>query len=232
MPSVTDLCRRSFPFRLHAAGAGPCRQQTFTPPPLIHLDRRFQLGPVFSFSPFNSSRTMASSSLLNARLARLNKLVQSDLAALPDRTFAPPQATGTQSASDDDTPGGILLVDDATSKQSTPALAPAPDTRNLAPSNSEPSSTAALSVNEERRFVWIEGATSSFNLAPMPKPVARPVQLPPTTLAQGEIADQKSFAPIVALSRYPYKYCIREHSQNIASAFFDAGKFWAREWDL
>ncbi|RJE19768.1 QDE-2-interacting protein [Aspergillus sclerotialis] len=41
-----------------------------------------------------------------------------------------------------------------------------------------------------------------------------------------------SFCPIVAVSRYPYKYIKGELSQTVASGFFDGGKFWNREWDL
>lgn len=41
-----------------------------------------------------------------------------------------------------------------------------------------------------------------------------------------------SFCPVVAVSRYPYKYIKGQLSQTIASGFFDQGKFWDREWDL
>ncbi|KAI9708315.1 MAG: hypothetical protein M1820_004019 [Bogoriella megaspora] len=40
------------------------------------------------------------------------------------------------------------------------------------------------------------------------------------------------FCPIVALSKYPYTFVNESASQPIASAFFDNGKFWLREWEL
>ncbi|PYH45477.1 uncharacterized protein BP01DRAFT_398403 [Aspergillus saccharolyticus JOP 1030-1] len=43
----------------------------------------------------------------------------------------------------------------------------------------------------------------------------------------------KIFAPIIALSRYPYKFIKDEGlSQQIASRFFDKNQFWARSWDI
>ncbi|KAK4988428.1 hypothetical protein LTR50_003942 [Elasticomyces elasticus] len=41
-----------------------------------------------------------------------------------------------------------------------------------------------------------------------------------------------TFTPIVAASKFPYKFVDRQFSQPIASRFFDANKFWSREWDL
>ncbi|GAQ04283.1 hypothetical protein ALT_1604 [Aspergillus lentulus] len=40
------------------------------------------------------------------------------------------------------------------------------------------------------------------------------------------------FCPLMALSRYPYKFVRKELSQTVASRFFDGGKFWQRVWDL
>jgi hypothetical protein len=49
----------------------------------------------------------------------------------------------------------------------------------------------------------------------------------------GELAEFGAwFAPIVAVSKFPYKYVETSAMQSIASAFFDGGKFWMREWDL
>lgn len=57
--------------------------------------------------------------------------------------------------------------------------------------------------------------------------------LPPTTLDRGHLGSPTHhYSPVVALSKYPYKWCDKTHAQDIASAFFDRGKFWAREWDL
>jgi hypothetical protein len=57
--------------------------------------------------------------------------------------------------------------------------------------------------------------------------------LPTTNLNRGDLATvYHLFTPIQALAKYPYKFCDKNHSQDIASAFFDGGKFWKREWDL
>lgn len=56
---------------------------------------------------------------------------------------------------------------------------------------------------------------------------------PVADLKRGSLASPRHhFTPIQALSRYPYKYCSKSHMQDIASSFFDQGKFWQRQWDL
>ncbi|PVH98438.1 hypothetical protein DM02DRAFT_531085 [Periconia macrospinosa] len=177
------------------------------------------------------------SSTYHARLARLSELVQSDLAALPDRTPSPPSPDiDLVSISDDDTQGRVPLSTDASDKHTVTALATSSNTTSTPPlAQPSPSKVEKViqpedpSSNDERRFIWLEGVPSTYNLASMP---ARTVQLPPVTLTKGERAIDKSFAPLVALSKYPYKFCNKDHAQAVASAFFDAGKFWAREWDL
>jgi hypothetical protein len=41
-----------------------------------------------------------------------------------------------------------------------------------------------------------------------------------------------SFVPIVPLSKFPYKYIPKERKEDVADAFFNAGQFWDRSWDL
>ncbi|KAA8646301.1 hypothetical protein EYZ11_004422 [Aspergillus tanneri] len=41
-----------------------------------------------------------------------------------------------------------------------------------------------------------------------------------------------SFCPVVAVSRFPYKFVKDQLSQTVASQFFDRGQFWSRSWDL
>ncbi|KAH7411613.1 hypothetical protein DE146DRAFT_602960 [Phaeosphaeria sp. MPI-PUGE-AT-0046c] len=90
--------------------------------------------------------------------------------------------------------------------------------------------------NTERRFVLVEGAVSSYNIGNKRSSTAPPVPsspLPTIDLSRGDLAPARHhFTPILALAKYPYKFCNPSHSQDIASAFFDAGKFWKREWDL
>ncbi|KAF4260864.1 hypothetical protein CNMCM8812_005211 [Aspergillus fumigatus] len=40
------------------------------------------------------------------------------------------------------------------------------------------------------------------------------------------------FCPLVAISKYPYKFVHKELSQMVANRFFNGGKFWQRVWDL
>lgn len=49
----------------------------------------------------------------------------------------------------------------------------------------------------------------------------------------GRLADiGTSFCPIVAISKYPYKFVPYQLSVDIAHGFFDDGKFWYRPWDM
>ncbi len=41
-----------------------------------------------------------------------------------------------------------------------------------------------------------------------------------------------SFCPIVAVSKYPYRYLSKPDSETVANRFFNEGKFWEREWEL
>jgi hypothetical protein len=131
---------------------------------------------------------------------------------------------------DDEESGGVLLqasqrLPAATSKQSA-----ANRSANPVPA------TAPASTNTECRFVLVEGVESSYNMGTKSPSTDRPYSsaaLPSIDLTRGHLtAPQHHFTPIVAIAKYPYKFCNKSHSQEIASAFFDAGKFWNREWDL
>lgn len=171
-----------------------------------------------------------------ARLEMLRKLIKSDLEALPDRPASPE----TEYVSDEEPTGGVSLEPSAPSiKQplsespvrATNAASPSKEQQVKTPPTSEPPSPI---VNPERRFVWVKGAESTYNLGAAPNfsPLP-PSELPPTDLKKCELAPaEKYFTPILALSKYPYLFCNKDCMQDIASAFFDAGKFWAREWDL
>lgn len=159
-----------------------------------------------------------------ARLKRLRSILQPHLDALPDRT--PTESILSHS----DASGGVPLdLADAPSKQPPPApLTPQPEPAPI-PDN----------LNTDRRFVWLNDAHSSYNPAPMPnrvvstQPPHAPAPLPATNLHRGDLGSATHhYSPIVALSKYPYKWCNKNLSQPIASTFFDQAKFWAREWDL
>jgi hypothetical protein len=159
-----------------------------------------------------------------SRLERVAKLIQLDINALPDRAVPPQLAP----ASDDDESGGVSLEQTqplSTGSSKQPA--------NDASTNTAPV-TAQAPANTDRRFVLVQGAVSSYNPGTMR--TSRPSKaspLPSIDLNRGDLAAARHrFTPIQALAKYPYKFCDRAHSQDIASAFFDDGKFWAREWDL
>jgi hypothetical protein len=40
------------------------------------------------------------------------------------------------------------------------------------------------------------------------------------------------FCPILALSKFPYKFIEKKSMQSVATEFFDGGKFWDRKWNL
>lgn len=41
-----------------------------------------------------------------------------------------------------------------------------------------------------------------------------------------------AFCPLLAVSKFPYKFVRNSSADKIAKGFFDQGKFWLRTWDL
>jgi hypothetical protein len=145
------------------------------------------------------------------------------LQALPDRVITPEPVVDN-----DDVSGGVSLLEpqaaaEDSSKQSEVAL----------PTRPAPAPAAEIT---DRRFVLVKGAGSSYNTGTMRSSAAPPKQtskLSATNLQRGDLAaPHHHFTPIQALAKYPYRFCDKSLSQDIASAFFDGGKFWDREWDL
>jgi hypothetical protein len=66
---------------------------------------------------------------------------------------------------------------------------------------------------------------NSSSQTPDTKALSHDREEPPTPL-------DGFFCPLMAMSRYPYKFVRKELSQTVASRFFDRGKFWQRVWDL
>jgi hypothetical protein len=138
------------------------------------------------------------------RLERLRNLAQPALVALPDRLI------------DDDESGGVSLQ--------------APD---MLDSKQGVSNETHAIDTPERRFVWLKDAASSFNPNLDAMRISTAAELPATDLQRGDLTPARHhYTPIQALAKYPYKYCNKSLMQDIASAFFDQGKFWNREWDL
>ncbi|KAI4638287.1 hypothetical protein J4E93_010286 [Alternaria ventricosa] len=174
----------------------------------------------------------------SAQLQRLRRFVQTDLDALPDRPVSPQPEPNPEPkpdhASYDDSTGGVSL-------ENAPPNAPASKQNSTSKIDTSIKTPPAVE-NTERRYVWVKDADSSFNpnldsmrlsTASAPAPRTDAAGVPATDLQRGDLASPRHhFTPIQALSKYPYKYCDKSHMQNIASAFFDQGKFWQREWDL
>lgn len=187
--------------------------------------------PCYIYSPRLLANNLQPLNLLvmasSARLDRLRKLIGPDLEVLPDRPVSPD--TDANSANDDAS-GGVLL-------EPTPSYVSA--SKQTASNEADASIKTPSAVNTDRRFVWIKGVESSFspNLDSMRPTTAPPpsgdTKLPAIYLQRGDLASARNhYTPIQALAKYPYKYCNKSHMQAIASAFFDQGKFWEREWDL
>lgn len=171
-------------------------------------------------------------------------LSEHDLAALPDRCPSPVSTMDDRYAQG----GRVTLVPEAAALDHTQDTLLSPISAACKRSCTPEAETAmhvseekltphtnGQSENADRKFVWIPGTESSYNLGSKPQLSAllgHP--LPPAVLRRSQLAppEEKYFTPIVALSKYPYKFCNKDCMQEIASAFFDQGKFWAREWDL
>ena len=67
-----------------------------------------------------------------------------------------------------------------------------------------------------------------------PKPVQpkHPIIEITPDLQDTAIWESGSFCPLVAVSRFPYKFIRGELTQPVANEFFAEGKFWKRRWDL
>ncbi|KAF2826313.1 hypothetical protein CC86DRAFT_27947 [Ophiobolus disseminans] len=175
---------------------------------------------------------MASTSRL--RLEQLRKLVQANIDALPDRPVSPEPAA----VLDDDASGGVSLEGLSLENEPPQATASSKQLPVDPPIKTAPVPTdSAASIiptqappNPDRRFVWVEGAVSSWNLGNMEKSTST---LPASGLHRGDLAPAHyPFTPILPLSKYPYKFCNPAQSQDITEAAFDKGQFWRREWDL
>jgi hypothetical protein len=146
--------------------------------------------------------------------------------ALPDR---PVQLQPT-SIKDDGVSGGVSLEE-----PQSPPTASSKQLATASPTKTAPIPAQAMS-NPDRRFVLVKDAVSSYNAGPMQTTTGLPKvssMLPAIDLNRGDLAAaHHHFTPIQALAKYPYKFCNKINSQDIASAFFDNGKFWKREWDL
>jgi len=186
------------------------------------------------------------------RLERLQRLVKADLEALPG--ISPQLAI-----SDEESIGGVPIPSEVPShSEATPATAidthtlplldnsknlTAPKCDNYESESESEAPDAELErrfvripqpepeASPERRFVLLKDVKSCWSADEEIAPSMS--QLPDTCLERGALASpDQTFSPILPTSKYPYKFVNQRDSQRIASKFFDAGKFWMREWDL
>ena len=77
-------------------------------------------------------------------------------------------------------------------------------------------------------------ATQDKDTDQKPKPVQpkHPIIENNPDLQDTTICESGSFCPLVAVSRFPYKFIRGELTQPVANEFFAEGKFWKRWWDL
>lgn len=166
------------------------------------------------------------------RLEELRELIEPDVNALPDRRTFPDTKDG-----DSDSSGGVLLEPDLLDMSACEQDIPKEKiSLSETPSTATPTLTAGHS---DRSFVRAEKASSSFDLNIDSLSVSsspsgpQAIEPPATDLQRGDLSPaHRQFTPIQALARYPYTYCSKSCMQDIASAFFDQGKFWKRVWDL
>ncbi|TID24366.1 hypothetical protein E2P81_ATG02669 [Venturia nashicola] len=63
--------------------------------------------------------------------------------------------------------------------------------------------------------------------------IVTPRTLKKVKLAKGQLAPQgQGYVAVVGFSKFPYKYISKDDSETVADCFFNAGKFWMRDWDL
>ena len=105
-------------------------------------------------------------------------------------------------------------------------------------------------VNNDLQIVDESDDEPEPHPAPKKQASRQPTQITPIQPAQlqsddspltldanlGELsAPELCFIPIIAFSRFPYKLLpsdLHHASEDIADAFFNAGKFWTRTWDV
>ncbi|OAL44821.1 hypothetical protein IQ07DRAFT_649015 [Pyrenochaeta sp. DS3sAY3a] len=162
------------------------------------------------------------------RLERLRNKLHAEVNALPDRAPSPDLLL----SSDEDDSGGISLEPLSTQ---IPVDNPVSTADAVPPIDEEVPQQDPI-ADTERRFVWIKDAPSQAKPNSLPSNIGVPApscKLPVTDLQRGDLASNRhQFCPIQALAKFPYKFCNKVHMQAVASAFFDHGKFFEREWDL
>jgi hypothetical protein len=159
-----------------------------------------------------------------SRQGRLRSALQADLANLPDRPQSKPELESeskeeilkqnepTITASAQPRPL-ILDVDSDSEIEDQMEMLGLTDTDEL---------RSVGRVDDEKRGFSVKSGTDTIKDENKHKKLVRGALAP-----IGE-----SFVPIISLSKFPYKYIPKNCKEDVADAFFNAGKFWTRSWDL
>lgn len=96
----------------------------------------------------------------------------------------------------------------------------------------EPSQKAPVEKDEApRTIIHPENQTQEAPKSESKDQCVATVDNPPTP-QETEVCVSGSFCPLMAVSRFPYRFIHGDLSQLVASAFFDGGKFWKRRWSM
>lgn len=164
---------------------------------------------------------------MSSRLSRFLNLIKEDLEHLPDLPLPPEPEPDPVSDPEKrtttivDVPSTIVQSDCEANKPALKSLIIHPQ-----PETTDPETQVIC-----KRFVWL---TDPNKRSPSPSNTKPDQSLRPLlNLQHGQVGPaEESYCPILEISKYCYKYIRGDDSQRVATRFFDAGKFWARDWDL
>ena len=190
-----------------------------------------------SLFTLHSSLITHHSSLLTimtaSRQERLRKALESDLINLPDK----PQSPQTSVKAVPQSPQMISPVASTGQEQKVPLG----NNDEGVQSDSEDSEAdcymeMAPIIEEDKEpthSIDEDDASSSTCSDAMPSVPIASTATPQTRLVRGQLSSLgESFCPIIAVSKFPYKYIAKTDSERVADKFFNAGQFWMRKWDL
>lgn len=172
-----------------------------------------------------------------SRLERLRKMTASDLEKLPDLLPEPVTAPELEMPTDewDFTPKADAPAAPMIEQENRPArLAALPpglesDTGSEADCHiemtpiPEAEASAACKYGEHHK-------NCNFN---EPLSASSEEEASAAGLTRGHLSPAgQSFCPILAVSKFPYRYIPKKDSESVAAKFFNVGQFWLRKWDL
>jgi hypothetical protein len=183
--------------------------------------------------------------MASSRLARFKAAIKEDLEQLPDNLKVTDPSTPPAEASADCTPNGHHNYLPTTSEMQAAAkiehgqLTPATTAfdkltiidNTYLDSDDDSEAGCRLEIEEvtDNEQDLKNENISSENDRPA---IAQHNNLRPKMRLAQVTTHGEYFCPILPVAKYPYNYVPKAESQAVASAFFDQGQFWKREWDL